>query len=653
MSIENRGESGWFSNFTFQHYPTEAAAREAEADYLSPTAMAKRWAISQLQDQIISQNTTDQWTGEGFGSKFQNARAMAEVLYRNGITDIKQFGRAAVQEPRTYTPETKIVGWLGQSKTPKNPNNTIQADTDGENNITGYYEVAPTGRWFQTEHVYDGEGSYSYSNRNFLTPEKVKEFGLSGATPQVLMQDTGSTQFINKATGQPINAEYAFAGGDVWSGTFAGKDSTAFGVQFDQQGNPYFYTTQGRGSSDRATFATLAGIGLMFIPGLQGVGATIGSAIAPTAAVATQTLIGNAIVQGAIAEAQGGDFFKAAALSAAGSAAGSFAGELGTTLGVTDPALAKIVGGAVITGSASAVTGGDFLTGAVSGALSAGAGQVVGEAVGLDGRIASTVGTSIVKGVVAELQGGDVSDAVIAGAISGALTYKEQPKPEDSGITNRVVDEAIPQGYVPPIENFDISQIGVGADFKPDYSLTSGITFPSIDGLKVDPVTGAGASVGVSPVDYSLNIKAPFEGLQMPTSPNITGMGGGQGITVKTPEGELSESGVTKTGTAPDLGDPDSFINKPAPDVPDKAPIDPRDALKLATRIIGLAGTGAVVNEITSGTSRRPVNLEYGDIYRDAPIKGFAMRKGEDGRYTPFIGEKAQLAKGGLASRRN
>ena len=67
---------------------------------------------------------------------------------------------------------------------------------------------------------------------------------------------------------------------------------------------------------------------------------------------------------------------------------------------------------------------------------------------------------------------------------------------------------------------------------------------------------------------------------------------------------------------------------------------------------MGAVTAGAVVNEVTSGTPRRPVNFEYGDIYRDAPIKGFAMRKGEDGRYTPFIGEKAQLAKGGLATRR-
>jgi hypothetical protein len=70
-------------------------------------------------------------------------------------------------------------------------------------------------------------------------------------------------------------------------------------------------------------------------------------------------------------------------------------------------------------------------------------------------------------------------------------------------------------------------------------------------------------------------------------------------------------------------------------------------------RMMGAVTAGAVVSEAASSTTKRPINLEYGDIYKDAPIKGFAMRKGEDGRYTPFIGEKAQLAKGGLASRRN
>jgi hypothetical protein len=407
---------------------------------------------------------------------------------------------------------------------------------------------------------------------------------------------------------------------------------------------------------------------------LPGVGAAVGSVLAPTATVATQAVIGSAITQGALAEATGGDFLKGAVTGAVSAGIGAYAGDIGTSLGVTDPAIAKIVGNAVITGSASAATGGDFITGAVSGALSAGAGEMTGEALGLDGRAASAVGTSIVKGVVAELQGKDVTDAMIAGAVSGALSYKEQPKAEDIAFEEDFADMMAGKFTIDEVSSgqditatADASAMFVPkedvtskisdsvTDFlsnKTDYSLSSGITFPSTEGLKVEPVTDAGVTVGETPVDYSLNINAPFEGLQMPTSPNITDMGGGQGLTVKTPEGVLSESGVTPTGTAPDLGDPDSFINKPAPDVPDKAPIDPRDALKLATRIIGLAGAGAVVNEVTSGSTRRPVNFEYGDIYKDAPIKGFAMRKGEDGKYTPFIGEKAQLAKGGLASRR-
>lgn len=607
-----------------------------------------------LTSQILNQGTTSQWSGEGFGSARENAKAMASKLVSAGIENLEDFGRRAIQESKTYHPELRDAGWLGSSNIPKNPNNTVQPVYDPTSEaVIGYREFAPTGRWFESVTVND-ESFGSYESQQFLSPEQISQLKLSGTKPVNLMQDTNSTEYINKKTGEVINPEYAFAGGNVWGGTFAGDGRTSFGVQFAENGTPYFYTQYGGSSSDWESIAPLVGIGLMFIPGLQGVGASIGAAVAPSVSAATQALIGNAIVQGALAEAQGGDFLKAAALSAAGSAAGSFAGDVGAKLGITDTALAKVVGSAVITGSASAVTGGDFITGAVSGALSAGAGQMVGETIGLDGRVASTVGTSLVQGVVAELQGKDVSDAMIAGAISGALTYKDQPKPEESGITKRVVDEAIPQGYVPPDEDFDISQIGAGFDFKADYSLTGGITFPRTEGLKVDPITGSGSTVGYSPVDYGFNVKAPFEGLQMPTSPNITGMGGGQGITVKTPEGELSESGVTKTGTAFDLGDPDSFINKPAPDVPDKAPIDTSKIIDAGVKLLGTAAVGtAVSSTVRPSATLAPVNLEYGDIYRDAPIKGFAMRKGADGRYKPFIGEKAQLAKGGLVSRRN
>jgi hypothetical protein len=385
-----------------------------------------------------------------------------------------------------------------------------------------------------------------------------------------------------------------------------------------------------------------------------GAGAALGAQLGLTgvaAQVVGQTLINTTLNGGDVKSAVIG-----AALPLVGNVGAEAIGQALTNSNITGT-LNTVITKAVTQGTTAALLGKDPLTAFVLGGASAGVSLITQDIPGFS-ELPDVAKNAVNTAVVAQISKGDVGSAVTTSIINDAISYATKAiddyKKNPGGITNRVVDEAIPQGSGGAGTNdpFDVSQIGIGVGVKPDYSLTSGITFPSTDGLKVDPVTGAGATVGVSPVDYSLNIKAPFEGLQMPTSPNITGMGGGQGITVKTPEGELSESGVTKTGTAPDLGDPDSFINKPAPDVPDEAPIDPRDTLKLARRLIGLAGTGAIVNEITSGTSRRPVNFEYGDIYRDAPIKGFAMRKGEDGKYTPFIGEKAQLAKGGLATRR-
>jgi hypothetical protein len=384
-----------------------------------------------------------------------------------------------------------------------------------------------------------------------------------------------------------------------------------------------------------------------------GAGAALGAQLGLTgvaAQVVGQTLINTTLNGGDVKSAVIG-----AALPLVGNVGAEAIGQTLTNSNITGT-LNTVVTKAVTQGTTAALLGKDPLAAFVLGGASAGVSLITQDIPGFN-ELPDVAKNAVNTAVVAQISKGDVGSAVTTSIINDAISYATKAiddyKKNPGGITNRVVDEAIPQGSGAAISDdvFDISKIGAGADVKPDYSLTSGVTLPTTDGLKVDPVTGAGSTVGTSPVDYSLNVTDGL-GLKMPTSPNITDMGGGQGITVKTPEGELSESGVTKTGTAPDLGDPDSFINKPASDVPDEAPIDPKDSLKFARRLIGLAGAGAVVNEITSGTSRRPVNFEYGDIYRDAPIKGFAMRKGTDGKYTPFIGEKAQLAKGGLATRR-
>jgi hypothetical protein len=51
--------------------------------------------------------------------------------------------------------------------------------------------------------------------------------------------------FGNKETGVPLEAHYDRAGGNVFSGTFAGKGSTNYGVQFKEDGTPVFYTQYG------------------------------------------------------------------------------------------------------------------------------------------------------------------------------------------------------------------------------------------------------------------------------------------------------------------------------------------------------------------------------------------------------------------------
>jgi len=62
-----------------------------------------------------------------------------------------------------------------------------------------------------------------------------------------------------------------------------------------------------------------------------------------------------------------------------------------------------------------------------------------------------------------------------------------------------------------------------------------------------------------------LGLKASStDGLTAPDSPNLTAMGGGQGLTVDTSGGVLSQMGVTPPNSQVVMGDPNSFINDPS-----------------------------------------------------------------------------------------
>jgi hypothetical protein len=78
--------------------------------------------------------------------------------------------------------------------------------------------------------------------------------------------------------------------------------------------------------------------------------------------------------------------------------------------------------------------------------------------------------------------------------------------------------------------------------------------------------------------------------------------------------------------------------------------------------LTGLATTTNKSNDLTiSGglggrtttTDTSAMNLSQDDLYKDAPIKGYHMKQNAEGRYIPYIGDRALLAKGGFVSKRN
>ena len=212
-----------------------------------------------LTKQILGQGLTGKWSGEGYGSAENNAADMAKILSGIGITDIKQFGKVDKYEP---------VEKIGQT-------------------LNGQPVQGSGSDLYIMETVGSGDDAY-YARRN-LSPEEAEKvkpvYGVQSGIDEYnaptyqpvnatnvttkdgrLVGVTGQT-FGNKKTGQAVPNTYTERQkGDFFGGTYEGKGNTGYGVQFDAQGNPVFYT-QGASSSDvgsLAPFLTLAS----FVPGL-------------------------------------------------------------------------------------------------------------------------------------------------------------------------------------------------------------------------------------------------------------------------------------------------------------------------------------------------------------------------------------------------
>jgi len=224
-----------------------------------------------LTKQILGQGLTSKWSGEGYGSAEKNAADMAKILSGIGITDIKQFGKVDKYEP---------VEKIGQT-------------------LNGQPVQGSGSDLYIMETVGSGDDAY-YARRN-LSPEEAEKvkpvYGVQSGIDEYnaptyqpvnatnvttkdgrLVGVTGQT-FGNKQTGQAVPNTYTERQtGDFFGGTYEGKGNTGYGVQFDAQGNPVFYT-QGASSSDvgsLAPFLTLAS----FVPGLQPFAMAANAAIA-------------------------------------------------------------------------------------------------------------------------------------------------------------------------------------------------------------------------------------------------------------------------------------------------------------------------------------------------------------------------------------
>ena len=137
---------------------------------------------------------------------------------------------------------------------------------------------------------------------------------------------TTYTTYGNKLTGQEVPNTYGERQtGDAFGGTYAGKGNTGYRVQFDEKGNPFFYTSA-QSSSDAGQWMPIVQLALA----ATGAGGLLGNALLGSGAGAVATnALGNAIVSGALTGAAGGDVLKGALLGGAGGALGGYLQESG------------------------------------------------------------------------------------------------------------------------------------------------------------------------------------------------------------------------------------------------------------------------------------------------------------------------------------
>jgi hypothetical protein len=293
-------------------------------------------AIDDLIKQIQSRSNTSQWSG-GYGADAAT-KDMARILSSIGITNIKDFGKIDKYEP------VEQIGMTLNGQPVQGSGSQLYVleavDTgDGTDYVRRDLSAEQVAQVTPTYGVVTGTDEYNQPTYRTVeaTNVAVKDGQLVGVTGQT---------FGNKLTGQEVPNTYTERQtGDFFGGTYEGKGNTGYGVQFDAQGLPIFYT-QGASSKDELikplTTMALMALGAYGAESLLGAGGAGAAGGAGGAGLATAGELGSlAGTAGGTGLSAGGGGF---GLNAAGAGLGA-----GTGAGIT--AGTGLTGTGVLTGS--------------------------------------------------------------------------------------------------------------------------------------------------------------------------------------------------------------------------------------------------------------------------------------------------------------
>jgi hypothetical protein len=363
--------------------------------------------------------------------------AIQENLYDNMFEDRPTGGLSAMQRreglaniiAEKKNPDTEVITaltkqilgqgltgkWTGQGRGSAEANARDMAKIMAEIGITDIKQFGKITRPVESYVGTDDSGNPIYETRNEET-------------------------FGNKLTGQVVPNTYSERQkGDFFGGTFEGKGNTGYGVKFDSQGNPIFYT-QGASSNDLANL--MADLGPVFQIGMAIAtgGLSIPQQIAAQMAVGVLSgqnmgdAIKNAAVSMAMAQIPGTDFMKEG---------GSFIKDLGL-----DPALTKTLNSsfqnAAMSGAKALLTGGDISDAVLRGAAAGGINGAINTITSnIDGfkDLSPTQQKLVVNAVTGVVSGKPLDQIIINSAIAAANAEVHNAKnpPSTAGVDKTII----------------------------------------------------------------------------------------------------------------------------------------------------------------------------------------------------------------------